>query len=761
MTGVGRTCVLLLACASISLAGTGQFKTYTSKRDVRSLLSTRRMLWAATNGGLFSFNLHDSTYAEFTTSEGLQTNDLTAITVDGRGMLWIGASNGFLHAYDPALKIWHYVSDISLLSASQKRINALAAVGDSLFICSDVGVSLFSVSRLEFMGTYMRFGTSPAQLVGNATDIRFYGGRLFVATRGGIASTPASSLNPSSPESWQVYSTHDGLASSHVSGMVVTSGFLFAATDSGLSYFNGSVWATVRGTKGLNVAGVTVDTASAGSPLYYFTAGQLWRSSDTSGGQLVASSFQNAFQSITAEGEPYIGTRSTGILAPAFPLTGWLTLYPPGPPTNEFDNLAVDQNGVLWAATGPRSTNGFLRFDGRTWRAYDLRTYPALHRDGTIHVDVGPGNTKWISLFGGGAAMIGPDDEIAHVFYRADGLPPTASVWNDTMFVVVSGVAPDRGGNVWMNVRSAVDNNLVAIHTPGTVSLRFIRYPIVAPATQSPILTGITIDTYGTAWFNTYSDVQNHSPGLVFYDSSKHLPGRFLSSTGWGLVTKDNGLTGNDISAVAVDNDGNIWVGTTEGGISIIVDPTDPQGSILFYHPLRDQRINQILVDPINNKWIATENGVFILSPDGTSILNNYTVASTNGQLPDDHVTSLAVDPRTGTVYIGTANGLASLTTSSVAPVRSFGKLAFSPNPFRIPSDNPLVVDGLAAGSSLKILSVDGRLIRDIETPGGRVGFWDGADNRGSLVGTGIYIVVAYSADGSSSATGKVAVIRK
>jgi len=87
--------------------------------------------------------------------------------------------------------------------------------------------------------------------------------------------------------------------------------------------------------------------------------------------------------------------------------------------------------------------------------------------------------------------------------------------------------------------------------------------------------------------------------------------------------------------------------------------------------------------------------------------------------------------------------------------------LAFSPNPFYLPSPVDLTVDGLVENSLIKILTIDGNLVKEIRSPGGRVGFWDGTDTRGDVVGTGIYLVVAYSEDGSQVATGKVAVVRR
>jgi hypothetical protein len=158
---------------------------------------------------------------------------------------------------------------------------------------------------------------------------------------------------------------------------------------------------------------------------------------------------------------------------------------------------------------------------------------------------------------------------------------------------------------------------------------------------------------------------------------------------------------------------------------------------------------------------VGTPDGVVLLSPDGTQVLGSYTVASTNGKLVDNDIKSIAVDPNTGTVYFGTLTGLSSLSTPAAAAKPSFGELKISPNPYIIPNPAQLTVDGLVDNSRMKILSIDGRLIRELSTPGGRIGFWDGNDQQGKPVSSGIYVVVAFSEDGNSVAKGKVAVLRR
>ncbi|MBP1678195.1 MAG: putative periplasmic ligand-binding sensor domain protein, partial [Bacteroidetes bacterium] len=203
--------------------------------------------------------------------------------------------------------------------------------------------------------------------------------------------------------------------------------------------------------------------------------------------------------------------------------------------------------------------------------------------------------------------------------------------------------------------------------------------------------------------------------------------------------------------------------GRLSRGIALVLDPGNPErsGGIASYTPLSGQTVNSIAVDALNQKWVGTNEGAVLLSSDGTQVLASYTTENTSGRLMDNRVLSVAVDQRTGTVYFGTPVGLASLSTSAAAPAGSFDELQVYPNPFIVPSTQPVTVDGLVEGSRIRILSVDGRVIADLPTPGGRIGFWDGKNTDGEDVASGVYLVVGYSEDGQQVGTGKVAVVRR
>ncbi|HEY4643946.1 MAG TPA: two-component regulator propeller domain-containing protein, partial [Bacteroidota bacterium] len=247
--------------------------------------------------------------------------------------------------------------------------------------------------------------------------------------------------------------------------------------------------------------------------------------------------------------------------------------------------------------------------------------------------------------------------------------------------------------------------------------------------------------------------------GLVYFTDADTGNGE-VNATG-KTITFSDGLTSSTVTNIAVDRDGDLWVGADQG-ITVIVEPQSPRspGAIALFHPLREQYINTIAVDALNNKWVGTKEGVFYLSPDGTQIIAQLTVNNTEGKLIDNDVKSIAIDGSSGVVYFGTEHGLASLRTVAVEPSPSFLELSIAPNPYIIPSAGNLSIDGLVAEASIKILSVDGSVVREFRSPGGRVAFWDGKNADGQYVSTGVYFVVAASADGNDLTTAKVAVVR-
>ncbi|TAK60601.1 MAG: hypothetical protein EPO24_06525, partial [Bacteroidetes bacterium] len=355
---------IAFAFAGSVAAGTlGKWKSYTSKKEIRGVVVVDSVVWAATSGGAFSYNLRNGALELFTTSEGLRAIDLTAITMDDNRNIWFGASNGALQRYSPSTRSWEYISGIvTAPDEPQKRINALKVQSDTLFILSELGVSVFSISRMEFGDTYKRFGVSPSQIAGKAHAVELFQENFWVATANGIAFTPMTNLNPSAPGSWQIINS--GLPSVNVRDLAVYHDTLFAATAQGISFFNGSAWETLPVSAGKDIISFSDDFSGApsvSSMLYYCTGTELW-SYGYGVHEVAASGFESNLSFLSSNG--VAGTVRSGVVINSAvtiePLgANWLSIIPEGPHTNRFSGIAVDEQGVLWSGTGSSSGEGF------------------------------------------------------------------------------------------------------------------------------------------------------------------------------------------------------------------------------------------------------------------------------------------------------------------------------------------------------------------------------------------------------------------
>jgi ligand-binding sensor domain-containing protein len=755
--------VLIVVGSCFLHAAEGDWKVYTAKRDIKDLTAAGTTLWGATSGGAFSYSAVNGTFQEFTTSEGLRSTDLTAVAIDSAGGVWFGASNGYLHRYLPSTGSWRYLSDIADRQIPQKSINALRVHGDSLFICSDFGLSVVRISTFQFGDSYSLFGPPASRINGNVVDMMFYHDSLFLATNSGVCATSLLNPNPSVPESWNVSTHLQGLLSDNVTALAVFHDTLCAATAGGLVYYNAGYWYAVPGAAGLSVADVATrpGSLSDAEELRFIAGGTLYRSVVLGAFNGFTGSRSTTLTRLSRDRSNAVGTTTEGI-AIADPVWSYLTA--PGPASNNFVGLAVDERGGVWSGTGIDTSDGFLWYDGKKWKYFTHATDARIGKDGYYKVSIGPDDSKWVSNWGDGVAILNDNGVLQRVVGVTAGLPPTidAAPPARSQFVVVGGVATAADGVTWITSRTPPGDTSIVLFEPDS-SLRYVVGCGPGCRMRNPynVFTDVAIDQNGTKWFANFSYFEPYIPnrviGFYYYNERVALPG---TSNGWGRLTTTDGLTSSQVWSLAVDPDNALWIGTDQG-ISIIFDPSDPQKKIAAYHPLRDQVIQAMAVDPLNNKWIGTKQGVFVLSSDGTVVLNHYTVANTAGKLLDDDIVSIAVDRHSGTVYFGTPRGLSSLGTPAVAPVQSFGELAFTPNPYHLPAVKQMMIDGLVQGSTIKILRVDGMLVRELPTPGGRVAYWDGKDSQGNIVPTGIYVVVAYGEDGSSVAKGKIAVIRK
>jgi len=226
--------------------------------------------------------------------------------------------------------------------------------------------------------------------------------------------------------------------------------------------------------------------------------------------------------------------------------------------------------------------------------------------------------------------------------------------------------------------------------------------------------------------------------------------------------TSNSGLPSDNILSVAVDGNDVKWVGTSMDGIvkfdgvNWITYNTSNSGIL-------DNTVFSIMFEGINKIWIKTLAGVEKFEGEKWSLLTSF-----NSGLPSENISSIAID-KNGNKWIGIIDvGLAvynegGVVLNPVDPNSGYGYQLMQnyPNPFNLETEFIYQVP-ITENISLKIYDISGRLVRTLANERKEAGSytvrWNGKDNRGHVVPSGLYLYHLQTEH--STKTGKATLIR-
>ncbi len=737
---------LLILTLLVNAQSASNWQNYSDLKDIRDFIFGNNRIWSASSGGAFEYNLSESNYNTFAKAEGLLGTDLNAVTIDLGGKIWFGSKSGTIDVLNPSTKKFSYISDIYNSDKTNKGINYFFVKGDTIFVATDYGISLINSTNFFFYDSYFKLGTLPSNQKVNKV---FYFSKVYAITDDGIAIQKQNATNLSAPESWDVF-TNNAIGVTRVFDLAFFNNEIIIATNRGLYRYLPSTQSWERFLNEFTNISVN-DIEVVQNKLFILSSNKIYQFSENNLTNLYSSEIELKKISFSPNYD-VAASSNKGILL----LKDNSLLLPNGPNANQFANMSVDYDGNLWVATGKDGTGkGIMKFDGKIWNNFNRLNTPVLLTDDYYSVYSGNDGRTYTGSWGSGFARI--NNSVITRFDVAN--TPMVGIPIDTNFLVITGLANDSKNNLWILNHWAGDGNPLALLTPDSS-----WYLFKVPAGQGRIinkLQNLVIDQYDTKWYVSL-DAQSLK-GLFYFNENKTFNNTADDKS--GLITESTGLNSTDISDIKVDKRGDIWVGSSRGvniisNTSTIVNLANPQLRITSVFSLRQQSVKAIAVDPLNQKWIATAEGLLLVNSDGSRVL--ATLNSKNSPLLDDRIESLTIDEKTGRVYVGTFLGLNVFETPAIKPKDKFDGLFIYPNPFVIQDGAQLItIDGLVRDSEIKILSASGNLVRKLETPGGRVAYWDGKDDDQNLVSSGIYLIIASDKDANNIEIGKVAVIRK
>jgi streptogramin lyase len=354
-------------------------------------------------------------------------------------------------------------------------------------------------------------------------------------------------------------------------------------------------------------------------------------------------------------------------------------------------------------------------------------------------------NDKVVERYGAG------NSTLAHIF--AD---------TDTSDIRVGGVAYDSDGNLW--VISSGTNHCISRYCKSCSSL-WTGYNV--PIIQNSDLGQMIIDHSNQKWVIMRVTTSVSNSLLVFKEDATNPANS--KSIMMNQQPGSGNVPGQAVYAIAVDKNGQVWVGT-EAGVGVFFNPENiftgqnfdaqqilvQQGAYVQYL-MENEKVTAIAVDGANRKWIGSEGGgLYLFSEDGTKQILHFT--TDNSPLLSNNIVALSIEPETGEVFIGTDQGLVSYKGTATEGGDTFSTVYAFPNPVKEDYNGLIGIKGLVANAQVRITDVEGNLIFSTQANGG-MAVWDGKNFNGRKADSGVYLVYAGNSTGSQKIVTKILII--
>jgi ligand-binding sensor domain-containing protein len=490
-------------------------------------------LWVGTGDGVSKFD--GTAWTTYTTADGLAGNWITAIASDPAGNLWFGTWDSGVSKYD-GFKWTTYTSADGLAGNWIDAITSDPAgnlwfgtkscyIANYSAICAGVGLSKFDGAHWTTYATANSLADNSITTI--ASDPA---GNIWFGTSGhGVSKFDGAN--------WTTYTTADGLADNSIIAIASdpAGNVWFGAPlrcersschYSGVSKFDGTNWVTHFSDNGLACSWVNAIASDPAGDMWFGIKSEFADGCYSVGG---VSKFDGlnwtyyttadglADDSVTAiasdsAGNMWFGTEGYGVSK--FDGTHWTTyITADGLAGNWITAIASDPGGNMWFGTRYECNNvgqcdnghGISKFDGVTWTTYT--TADGLADNVVSAVASDPSGNVWV----GARGRVSKFDGVAWTTFGPIGN------W-------IQAIASDVDGNLWFAPGSGVSElyfarSLNATYASGALGSYFNLTSDHFPANQNVPVTvngaqlgNIPISSHGTFTFTI--STSNVSQGL-------------------------------------------------------------------------------------------------------------------------------------------------------------------------------------------------------------------------------------------------------
>ena len=739
--------VISLGCLSAQ-ARIGEINSITSSLIVKSAVSYDNNLFLATSGGLGKYNIASKKYYVFTKDEGLVETDIDVIHIGPNGLIWLGGKksvqiwdsyqerivdyfeldieevSGFTNYKNTVYgsvknnEKWGIMEFIFLEDKIYYRdfyyrediehINNIVTFGEKILIHTNFGLIAGNPHK-----EHPLYWTNPYPLLGNeltAIDVKV--DDLALVTSNAIYAIKLGR------EPFALLK-HDKKISSINKVIVISEKEFVAISDSIAFKINNDSIKPIFLNDGFKLKSIVSNKSN------------LWLGTNLGFGMVDGNSFNHFADNEPIVSSPYLITylnEKKWLMAgeEGISLNGWSNITRINIPNNLSSNLNIVKSTIDFGS-----------------QFSDLHSH-----NNKLYLSLTDSKSAGIISFDYSNGLI-----IEDLFYSIKD--STKQVYN------VNIINFDKKNNLW----SISNNSLnISISIFREDQVRHIFSNETGNLLSNKLQT-MTVDNFNRIWFGSSSNLIMYKFSGEVLDPSSEL---------WHKELIDSEFSSRKALNINVSPENKLWVLTNIGLIykNLQADEKNPIKSTgpMINSTLRPYFPNvsfnfssKIRFDPRGNIWVTSQtDGIHILKEDGNYWPDINGINTSNSNLLSNWVSDVTFNAEEGLAYIATNKGVSIIRIPFSEEKKSYNNVEIFPSPFRLPNDKPLTINGLMDNSEVKIMTLNGVVLRTIskEDIKGYQGFWDGRNKQGDYVGSGVYLLAFYNQEGASSIK-KIAVIRK
>jgi len=739
--------VIFLGCLSAQ-ARIGEINSITSSLIVKSAVSYDNNLFLATSGGLGKYNIASKKYYVFTKDEGLVETDIDVIHIGPNGLIWLGGKksvqiwdsyqerivdyfeldieevSGFTNYKNTVYgsvknnEKWGIMEFIFLEDKIYYRdfyyrediehINNIVTFGEKILIHTNFGLIAGNPHK-----EHPLYWTNPYPLLGNeltAIDVKV--DDLALVTSNAIYAIKLGR------EPFALLKQDKKISS--INKVIVISEKEFVAISDSIAFkINNDSIKPIFLNDGFKLKSIVSNKSN------------LWLGTNLGFGMVDGNSFNHFADNEPIVSSPYLITylnEKKWLMAgeEGISLNGWSNITRINIPNNLSSNLNIVKSTIDFGS-----------------QFSDLHSH-----NNKLYLSLTDSKSAGIISFDYSNGLI-----IEDLFYSIKD--STKQVYN------VNIINFDKKNNLW----SISNNSLnISISIFREDQVRHIFSNETGNLLSNKLQT-MTVDNFNRIWFGSSSNLIMYKFSGEVLDPSSEL---------WHKELIDSEFSSRKALNINVSPENKLWVLTNIGLIykNLQADEKNPIKSTgpMINSTLRPYFPNvsfnfssKIRFDPRGNIWVTSQtDGIHILKEDGNYWPDINGINTSNSNLLSNWVSDVTFNAEEGLAYIATNKGVSIIRIPFSEEKKSYNNVEIFPSPFRLPNDKPLTINGLMDNSEVKIMTLNGVVLRTIskEDIKGYQGFWDGRNKQGDYVGSGVYLLAFYNQEGASSIK-KIAVIRK